>query len=432
MTRARAAAPTTLRGGRRRRPSTREKIVGAGARACSSSAAGPERRSVRSPSRPGSPGRRWRPSSGRRPRSFGPPSTMRFGATSTRMPMPRRDDGGADGGGVDRGGDARPPRLHTYAGSTSGPRRSPGSSSRRPAATPPSSALWERMNANRAFGVRWAAKTLLGKPGRRKGLRRLDVEAAFWIALDWGTFRTLTRQAGLTAGSVRSMAAALLPGRRSHRDGLTDSATAPLTAPGPQAARAPRSPAPAGRPRPRSAPAPAARARRNSSPSRARQVRDRPDGALLPEEVVRERRDVAHVDAGADDACRPCRRARSAAGTSSPTGAKMIAASSGSGGRSSEPPAQTAPSSRANVLAAASPGRVKAKTRRPCAARDLRHDVRRRAEAVEPEALRVAGHAGARGSRSGRRRAAARPASVGIARRESGSSSARRRPSYSA
>ena len=60
-------------------------------------------------------------------------------------------------------------------------------------------ALWEQMNANRAFGVRWAAKTLLGKPGRRKGLRRLDVEAAFWIALDWGTFRTLTRQAGLTA-----------------------------------------------------------------------------------------------------------------------------------------------------------------------------------------------------------------------------------------
>ena len=59
-------------------------------------------------------------------------------------------------------------------------------------------ALWEQMNDNRAFGVRWAAKTLLGKPGRRKGLRRLDVEAAFWIALDWGTFRTLTRYARLT------------------------------------------------------------------------------------------------------------------------------------------------------------------------------------------------------------------------------------------
>ncbi len=59
-------------------------------------------------------------------------------------------------------------------------------------------ALWEQMNDNRAFGVRWAAKTLLGKPGRRKGLRRSDVEAAFWIALDWGTYRTLTRYARLT------------------------------------------------------------------------------------------------------------------------------------------------------------------------------------------------------------------------------------------
>jgi AcrR family transcriptional regulator len=58
--------------------------------------------------------------------------------------------------------------------------------------------LWERMNHNRRFGVRWAAATLLGKPGRRRGLRRSDVEAAFWVALDWGAYRTLTRHAGLT------------------------------------------------------------------------------------------------------------------------------------------------------------------------------------------------------------------------------------------
>ena len=36
------------------------------------------------------------------------------------------------------------------------------------------------------------------------------------------------------------------------------------------------------------------------------------------------------------------------------------------GGLSSEPPAQSAPSERANACPAASPGRVKAKTRRPC------------------------------------------------------------------
>jgi len=38
-----------------------------------------------------------------------------------------------------------------------------------------------------------------------------------------------------------------------------------------------------------------------------------------------------------------------ATGTSAPTGAKMIAASSASGGVSSEPPAQAAPHSRANL-----------------------------------------------------------------------------------
>ena len=38
----------------------------------------------------------------------------------------------------------------------------------------------------------------------------------------------------------------------------------------------------------------------------------------------------------------PLRTARSAAGTSAPTGAKMIAASSGCGGASSEPPAHAA------------------------------------------------------------------------------------------
>ncbi len=60
----------------------------------------------------------------------------------------------------------------------------------------------------------------------------------------------------------------------------------------------------------------------------------------------------------------PGASARSATVTSSPTGAKMIAASSSSG-RSSEPPAHSAPSSRANACVAVSPGRVNANTRRP-------------------------------------------------------------------
>ena len=61
----------------------------------------------------------------------------------------------------------------------------------------------------------------------------------------------------------------------------------------------------------------------------------------------------------------PLALARSAAGISAPTAAKTIAPSSCSGGASSEEPAHSAPSSRANACVSSSPARVKAKTRRP-------------------------------------------------------------------
>src|SRR5215469_12016200 len=80
---------------------------------------------------------------------------------------------------------------------------------------------------------------------------------------------------------------------------------------------------------------------------RAREIGDGADGALAPEKLVRKAGDVAHVDTGADDP--PGRTAASAAGTRAPTGAKRMAASSGSGGAWSELPAQTAPSSRAKA-----------------------------------------------------------------------------------
>src|SRR6266568_3851535 len=54
----------------------------------------------------------------------------------------------------------------------------------------------------------------------------------------------------------------------------------------------------------------------------------------------------------------PFATARSASGTSAPTGAKMMAASSSSGGTSVESPAQAAPIAHANACPAASPGRV--------------------------------------------------------------------------
>ena len=63
----------------------------------------------------------------------------------------------------------------------------------------------------------------------------------------------------------------------------------------------------------------------------------------------------------------PGATARSAAGTSAPTGAKISAASSGSGPGAIASPAHSAPSERASSCAALSSARVKANTRRPWA-----------------------------------------------------------------
>ena len=62
--------------------------------------------------------------------------------------------------------------------------------------------LWEQMTANRRFGARWAAATLLTKSGRRPGLTLEQAERDFVIAMDWGTYRTLTVELGLTSGQM--------------------------------------------------------------------------------------------------------------------------------------------------------------------------------------------------------------------------------------
>lgn len=51
------------------------------------------------------------------------------------------------------------------------------------------------MNRNRSYAVQWATDTCLAKPGCRRGLRRRDIEATFWVALDGGTYRTLAEHA---------------------------------------------------------------------------------------------------------------------------------------------------------------------------------------------------------------------------------------------
>ena len=94
---------------------------------------------------------------------------------------------------------------------------------------------------------------------------------------------------------------------------------------------------------------------------------------ILPGEIGRRTADDARPRAGhteyegmslmwmpAQTTRPPLRTADKAAGTSSPGVAKMIAASRASGGGSSDEPAHTAPSRRANAWLRRSPGRVKA------------------------------------------------------------------------
>ncbi|MEP6978357.1 MAG: hypothetical protein ABI948_09920 [Thermoleophilia bacterium] len=57
--------------------------------------------------------------------------------------------------------------------------------------------LWELMTSNRRTGVHWAATTLLAKP-EVVGLDFDEVLEAFWVALNWGTYRTLTGELGMT------------------------------------------------------------------------------------------------------------------------------------------------------------------------------------------------------------------------------------------
>lgn len=57
--------------------------------------------------------------------------------------------------------------------------------------------LWRGMTDNRRFAVGWATTTLLAKPDAPGDLERDDVEDVFWLALDWNTYRTLTRGRGL-------------------------------------------------------------------------------------------------------------------------------------------------------------------------------------------------------------------------------------------
>jgi AcrR family transcriptional regulator len=66
------------------------------------------------------------------------------------------------------------------------------------AADPIAADRWQQMNHNRTVAIERATETLLATPGRRRGLKEQDVTATFWVAHDWGTYRTLTEHAKLT------------------------------------------------------------------------------------------------------------------------------------------------------------------------------------------------------------------------------------------
>jgi len=61
--------------------------------------------------------------------------------------------------------------------------------------------LWAQMTGNRRTGAHWAAMTLLSKPGLPPHISQHYAEEVFWLAIDPGTYRSLTLGRGLSPDS---------------------------------------------------------------------------------------------------------------------------------------------------------------------------------------------------------------------------------------
>ncbi len=157
-----------------------------------------------------------------------------------------------------------------------------------------------------------------------------------------------------------------------------------------------------------------------------RQVGDRAQHALLPEQRVGKARDVAHVDAAADDGAAgrdraQRRRHQRADGGEDQRGVERLrrhlvrTAGPAAGDAAGEFLCRRVTRAREGEHAL------------PVVPRHLRGDMRRRAEAVDAEPLRRRRPGAARGSRSARRRAAAPPRGRNSPA-AAGSSSAHRQP----
>lgn len=85
--------------------------------------------------------------------------------------------------------------------------------------------LWERMRDNHRSGVRWAAHTLLTKPGVRPGLTPPEAEEIVFLAMSFGRYRALVRERGLAPAEVVAFV------RRCYHRMLSAPAPAPRRAP---------------------------------------------------------------------------------------------------------------------------------------------------------------------------------------------------------
>jgi AcrR family transcriptional regulator len=65
-------------------------------------------------------------------------------------------------------------------------------------------ALWAQMSGNRRAAARWAAVTLLAKPGLLPHVTQAYAEEVFWLAIDPGTYRSLTLGRGLSPAGFES------------------------------------------------------------------------------------------------------------------------------------------------------------------------------------------------------------------------------------
>jgi AcrR family transcriptional regulator len=64
--------------------------------------------------------------------------------------------------------------------------------------------LGARLTETLLFGVRWAAGTVLRKPGVRADLTVREAEEILLIALDWNTYRALTTKGGMGPEAVQA------------------------------------------------------------------------------------------------------------------------------------------------------------------------------------------------------------------------------------